>query len=323
MTMNVRIEMRTSKASYNSLDKSVIYDFDCSEYGTFDEKRFIDEIEFACEWVNILNEWMQIEKFGIMKVKEKLNDEIIIMKFSETIWISSTTVTLIFSTKLMKQGYDRCSRIKTLMKLNTEQKIYKLIMIFNLLVMKYNEISEKDFYFNDAQTNSIQNKMKKTTSWTCPLCLNHCRPTMIDKIRNDVSNIEVLNEKSSKIVDCETCAVSKMHRIMQRLSLERATKSCQTLHFDLIIQNDQTFDDTKCIAHFTDEFISYSWIYPLTDYREKTLILIFRELINQCDRVEIIVKSMIRIIRTDQKIFIDLNLENWITNQEIIEQWSA
>jgi hypothetical protein len=93
------------------------------------------------------------------------------------------------------------------------------------------------------------------------------------------------------------------------------------LHFDLIICN-KAFDETTCIAHFTDELIFYNWIFSLMNHREKTLLSIFKDLINQCDRIKFDERAIIRIIRIDQEIFIDKKLEDWIREQEINWNWS-
>jgi hypothetical protein len=94
------------------------------------------------------------------------------------------------------------------------------------------------------------------------------------------------------------------------------------LHFDLIICN-KAFDETTCIAHFTDELIFYSWVFSLMNHKKKTLLSIFKDLINQCDRIEFDERAIIRIIRTDQEIFIDKKLENWVREQEISWNWST
>jgi hypothetical protein len=49
-----------------------------------------------------------------------------------------------------------------------------------------------------------------------------------------------------------------MHKIVQKFFIAKAIKSFQILYFDLTIDNNQTFDDITCIAHFTDEFTSYN-----------------------------------------------------------------
>jgi hypothetical protein len=79
---------------------------------------------------------------------------------------------------------------------------------------------------------------------------------MINQLKK-IDEIEVTQENASKIVQCDTCAILKMHRLIQRKSSVRTIKNFQILHFDLIICN-KAFDETTCIAHFIDELIFYS-----------------------------------------------------------------
>jgi hypothetical protein len=160
-------------------------------------------------------------------------------------------------------------------------------------------------------TNSIQlskNIMIKATSWQWHRRLRHCRSQMIDHLSEEwISNND---DSASKTIKCEICAVFKMHRLVQKTSTARITKSYEILHFDLIIYEIKEFDKTICIAHFTDEFTHYSWVFSLTNHREKTLMFVFKNLINRCDRSNIAIDSMIRIIRTNQKTSINKRLEN-------------
>jgi hypothetical protein len=94
------------------------------------------------------------------------------------------------------------------------------------------------------------------------------------------------------------------------------------LHFDLIICN-KTFDDTTCIAHFIDELIFFSWVYSLINHKKKTLLSIFKDLINQCDRIKFNERAIIRIIRIDQEIFIHKKLKDWMRAQKINWDWST
>jgi hypothetical protein len=163
--------------------------------------------------------------------------------------------------------------------------------------------------------------MVKAISWQWHQRLGHCRSQVIDHLSKEwVSNID---DSASKTVKCEICAVSKMHRLVQKQSAARAIKLYEMLHFDLIIYEIRRFDEIICIAHFTDEFTHYSWVFSLNDHREKTLMPVFKGLINKCDRSGIAIDSMIRIIRTSQETSINKRLENWIINQEIIWDWSA
>jgi hypothetical protein len=79
---------------------------------------------------------------------------------------------------------------------------------------------------------------------------------MINQLKK-INEIEVIKENASKIVLCDTYAISKMHRLIQRTSSTKAIKSFQMLHFDLIICN-KTFDEMTCIAHFINELIFFN-----------------------------------------------------------------
>ncbi len=94
------------------------------------------------------------------------------------------------------------------------------------------------------------------------------------------------------------------------------------MHFDLIICN-KTFDEITYIAHFIDELIFYNWVFSLMNHKETTLLSIFKNLINQCDRIKFDERAIIRIIRIDQEIFIDKKLKNFIREQKIDWNWST
>jgi hypothetical protein len=79
---------------------------------------------------------------------------------------------------------------------------------------------------------------------------------MINQLKK-IDEIEVIQKNASKIVQCDTCAISKMHRLIQRTSSAKMIKIFQILHFDLIICN-KAFNETTCITHFIDELIFYN-----------------------------------------------------------------
>jgi hypothetical protein len=92
------------------------------------------------------------------------------------------------------------------------------------------------------------------------------------------------------------------------------------LHFDLIICN-KAFDEMTCIMHFINELIFDNWIFSLMNHKKKTLLSIFKNLINQCDRIKFYECAIMRIIRINQEIFIDKKFENWMREQEI--NWNS
>jgi hypothetical protein len=109
-------------------------------------------------------------------------------------------------------------------------------------VRQCNSISQKDLNEDDC--------LKLT------FAIEHCQSKMINQLKK-INEIEIIQKNASKIVHCDTCTISKMHRLIQRTSSAKAIKFFQILHFDLIICN-KAFDDTTCIAHFIDELIFFN-----------------------------------------------------------------
>jgi hypothetical protein len=166
--------------------------------------------------------------------------------------------------KLEKEGFDRDSFIKTLIHLKTGKQVCEIQERFEVQLLEYNLISRDNqaIISRDGETaNSVQpskNIMVKAISWQWHQRLGHCRPQVIDHfskewIINSDDDSEVL-----KTIKCQICAVFKMHRLVQKQSSARAIKLYEVLHFDLIIYEMREFDETICIAHFTDEFTHYS-----------------------------------------------------------------
>jgi hypothetical protein len=109
-----------------------------------------------------------------------------------------------------------------------------------------------------------------------------------------------------------------MHRLMQKILAERVIKSYKILHFDIIIFKKKfDFDEIFCIIHFIDKFTTFNWIFSLIDHQEKTLMSMFKSLINKCNRIYLNIMSriMIKKIRNEQKISINTKLKDWINDQ--------
>jgi hypothetical protein len=253
---------------------------------------------------------MMIEKYEIILVKNHINDKNRRMFFENIAYVSFTDVILMFVTRFKKQDFVWNMYKKTLMNKSIDAMICDIEKKHDLLFLKYSSVEK---FVNAIQ--SRKNILTKTISWNRHLRLKHCRSEMINQLKK-IDEIEVIQKNASKIVQFDTCAISKMHRLIQRTSSTKAIKIFQILHFDLIIFN-KTLNETTCITHFIDELIFYNWVFSLMNHKEKTLLSIFKNLINQCDRIKFDERAIIRIIRIDQKIFIDKKLENWMREQEI------
>ena len=155
----------------------------------------------------------------------------------------------------------------------TDQKICMLEKHFDFSILKFNVMS------SDLLINAVQfHHFEKTILWIWHLKLNYCRSEVIQRFKK-LNEIEMLIDKTLKIVNCETCAISKMHEMINRVFTVQAIRSFKILHFDITINNTE-FDEIKCIAHFTNEFISYNWVYFFINYKKATLFFVFKSLIN-------------------------------------------
>jgi hypothetical protein len=308
--------MFINKTFNNLLWRSVIYDFDCNDSFIYDLNWFVNEMTFAHEMIDSSNDFMLIEEYETMLVIDRINEKNRRMFFDNIVYVSFIDVILMFVTRLKKQNFVWNMYKKTLM--------IKSIDVVICDIEKKHDLSLLKYRFVEKFVNAVQSHRKiltKTLFWNWHLRLKHCRSKMINQLKK-INEIEIIQKNASKIVHCDTCTISKMHRLIQRTSLTKAIKSFQMLHFDLIICN-KAFDEMTCITNFIDELIFFNWVYSLINHKKRTLLSIFKDLINQCDRIEFNERAIIRIIRTDQEIFIDKKLEDWVRAQEINWNWST
>jgi hypothetical protein len=299
-----------NKTFNNFLWKSVIYDSECNNSFIYDLNRFVNEITSAHEMIDTSNDFMLIEKYEIMFVINRINEKNRKMFFDNIVYVSFIDVILMFMTRFKKQSFVWNMYKKASMNKLINAMICNIEKKHNLFFLKYRSIEK---FVNAVQ--SRKNILTKTIFWNWHLRLKHCRLKMINQFKK-IDKIKIIQENASKIVQCDTCAISKMHRLIQRKSSTKVIKIFQILHFDLIICN-KAFNETTCITHFIDELIFYNWVFSLMNHKKKTLLSIFKNLINQCDRIKFDERVIIRIIRIDQEIFIDKKLENWMRKQEI------
>jgi hypothetical protein len=310
------VNLFINKTFNNFLWRSVIYDSNCNDSFIFDLNQFVNKITFFHKLIDIFNDSMMIEKYEIMFMTNHINDKNRRMFFENIAYVSFINVILMFVTRFKKQDFVWNMYKKTLMNKSIDAMIYDIEKKHDLFLLKYRSIEK---FVNAVQFH--KKILTKTISWNWHLRLKHCRSEMINQFKK-IDEIEVSQKNASKIVQCDTCAISKMHRLIQRTSSAKTIKIFQILHFDLIICN-KAFDETTCIAHFINELIFYNWVFSLMNHKKKTLLSIFKNLINQCDRIKFDERAIIRIIRINQEIFINKKLKNWVREQEINWDWST
>ncbi len=141
------------------------------------------------------------------------------MFFDNIVYVSFTNVILMFVTRLKKQDFVWDMYKKALINKSIDAVICDIEKKHDLSFLKYRLI--------EKFVNAIQSHKKiltKTTSWNWHLRLEHCRSKMINQFKK-IDEIEVIQEKASKIVQRDTCAISKMHRLIQQTSSAKMIKS--------------------------------------------------------------------------------------------------
>lgn len=208
-----------------------------------------------------------------MLIKNIFNEKFRNLRFENTIYVFDAEVTLISFNKLKKRKFYWNMFDDSLINKKRRKKICEINEHYDLSTLKFNAM------FFDWLINIINPWYpEKAISWIWHLRFDHCRSRMIEKLKH-IEGVEVLKNDVFKSIECITWVVSKMHQIINRNSTGWAMKPFQILHFDLTII-DVDFDSTKCITHFTDEFIFFNQIYLLVNDKKAILISIFKFLIN-------------------------------------------
>ena len=187
--------------------------------------------------------------------------------FSNIAYILFFKITLISANKLKREGFIWNMHKNILQVKTIGQNICEIFEKYELSMIEYNSMQffSQDFYFSFANVMQINNQ-QKVIAWIWHLRLSHCRLEVINQLRNK-GNIEMIQSKALKTIECITCVISKMHRLIQKALISKIIKPYEVFHFDLTICN-RGFDDTTCIAYFTDELTSFNWVFPLNDHKE-------------------------------------------------------
>jgi hypothetical protein len=200
--------MFINKTFNNLLWKSVIYDFDCNDSLIYDLNRFVNEMTFAHEMIDTSNNFMLIKEYKIMLVIDRINEKNRKMFFDNIVYVLFIDVILIFVIRLKKQNFVWDMYKETLMIKSIDVMICDIKKKHDLFFLKYR--------FVEKFVNAVQSHKKilaKTIFWNWHLRLKHCRSKMINQLKK-IDEIEITQKNASKIVQCDTCAISKMHRLI-------------------------------------------------------------------------------------------------------------
>jgi hypothetical protein len=163
---------------------------------------------FTHEMINTSNDFMLIEEYEIMLVIDCINEKNRRMFFNNIIYVSFIDVILIFVTRFKKQDFVWNMYKKTL--------IIKSIDVMICDIEKKHDLSLLKYRLVEKFVNAVQSHKKilaKTIFWNWHLRLKHCQSKMINQLKK-IDEIEIIQKNASKIVQCDTCEISKMHRLI-------------------------------------------------------------------------------------------------------------
>ncbi len=83
----------------------MIYNSNCNDSFIYDLNRFVNEITFVHELIDIFNNSMMIEKYEIMFMINHINNKNRKMFFENIVYISFIDVILMFVTRIKKQDF--------------------------------------------------------------------------------------------------------------------------------------------------------------------------------------------------------------------------
>jgi hypothetical protein len=136
------INLFINKTFNNFFWRSVIYDFDCNDSFIYNLNRFVNKITSAHEMIDILNDFMLIEKYEIMFVINRINEKNRRMFFDNIVYISFIDVILMFVTRFKKKDFVWNMYKKVLMNKLIDAMICDIEKKHDLSFLKYRSIEK-------------------------------------------------------------------------------------------------------------------------------------------------------------------------------------
>jgi hypothetical protein len=163
---------------------------------------------FAHKMIDILNNFMLIEEYKTMLVINNINEKNKKIFFDNIVYVSFIDVVLMFVTRLKKQNFVWNLYKKALMIKIIDLMICNIKKKHDLFFLKYRLVEK---FVNVILIS--QKDLNKDDFWNWHLSLKHCRSKMINRFKK-IDEIEMTQENASKIIHCDTCAISKMNGLI-------------------------------------------------------------------------------------------------------------
>ena len=257
------------------------------------------------------NGWIPVIGYGEIEVKAKAPAPRYqqTVKLKDVAFIPTFFTNVISLKKLIKGGIDWLTRQN---KLILEDRVFCLVEEkFGQWVLEFNPTSDNR-HRNSPATYAIrsnQPRVSKGPATTWHERLAHCGPEVLEHLPTAVTGAKLVDGPTTS--ECETCGISKAHKIISRKPSPRATIPFDRVHWD-IIHFSEGFNGHRYASHFLDDKTRMNWVYTHSAKSQTVLLQIFHEFDAFVKRQ---FNRKIKIFRIDGETALGKLFDDWGTNE--------
>jgi len=141
--------------------------------------------------------------------------------------------------------------------------------------------------------------------------LAHCGPEVLEHLPTSLAGVKLVDGPTT--TECETCAVSKAHKIVSRRPSPQADEPFDRVHWDMIYFH-EGFNGDKYVSHFLDDKTRMNWVYTHSEKTQKALLKIFEDFTAYVERQ---FNRKIKIFRTDNEPAFGNDFKAWARREGI------
>lgn len=258
--------------------------------------------------------WVPIIGYGEIEVKTcapaPRNQQT--MKLKDVAFIPSFFTSVVSLKKLINGGIDWLVRENKLM-LNSQ--VFCLVEPkLGQWVLEYNEVQQSSTKPNRPSTfvvRSAQARVSQAPAAVWHERLAHCGPEVLEHLPTSVTGVKLANGPST--TECETCAVSKAHKIVSRRPSPEADEPFDRVHWDMIYFH-EGFNGDKYASHFLDDKTRMNWVYTHSEKTQRAFLEIFEDFTTYIERQ---FNRKIKIFRTDNEPALGNDFKAWAKREGI------
>ena len=223
---------------------------------------------------------LPILKYETMTVQSSIQGQTKLLELPNTAYVPDSVVSLasVHQLKTFRVRWNQDNNLLTFRGNN----ICQLEQHFGVYTLKFKLATEPSSLPTAFIASRSEPKTTKASIDILHRRLGHAGPRALERLSSD-HGVIFKNNRGPATTECETCGISKMHKIILTRPSQRATRPFKRLHFDLVILG-VAFNSSKALGHFHNEYTKRNFTYPLSNKNQATLIRIFKHIIFMAER---------------------------------------